>query len=77
MPKIEIGVKTDAFVPGCWCAVKVDGVAYKVGILAIPTDGPTPDTWGVVLNAAGKVVWNDRVPAASGVKDLIRQATLA
>lgn len=77
MPKIEIGDKTDAFVPGWWCGVKVDGVAYRVGILAIPTDGSTPDTWGVVLNAAGKVVWNDRVPAASGVKDLIRQAGLA
>lgn len=74
---IEIGEKRSGFVPGWWCQVKVDGVLFKVGMLAIPTDGTNPDTWGVVLNSSGRVIWNERVPAACGVKDLLLQAGLS
>ena len=71
---VEIGERREGFVPGWWCRAEVDGVAYDVGILAIPMDGPKADTWGVVRDAGGRVIWNARVPASLGARELLRLA---
>lgn len=62
--------------PGWSCDVDVDGSAYRVGILAIPADGPRPDTWGVVRAASGQVIWQDRVPGSADARLLLRLAGL-
>lgn len=71
---MKIGSREAGFVPGWWSDAEVDGTTYRVGILAIPTSLSRPDTWGVVRNAAGKVLWQERVPASVSARELLRLA---
>jgi hypothetical protein len=65
---VEVREKREEFVPGWWSRVKADGTEFDCGNLAIPLDGPTPDTWGVVISASGVIVQNSVRDNDSGIR---------
>jgi hypothetical protein len=70
---VVLGTRREGMVPGWWVDAEVAGKKYKVGVLAIPTAGK-PDTWGVVLGARDKVIWQERVPGSVSARELLRRA---
>ena len=74
--KVVVGPRRDGLVPGWWCDVDVEGRPFRVGILAIPTDTSRPDTWGIVMDGKGKILWQERVPAGVGARELLRRPDL-
>lgn len=40
----------------------------------IPTDTARPDVWGVVRDAGGRVIWQERVSGSVGARALLEQA---
>ena len=73
--KVTIGAKSPGLVPGWWCDAEVDGKAYRVGVLVIDGIGVHPDVWGVVFEADMKI-WEDRVPAGIGAREILVLAGL-
>ena len=76
MSRVTIGPRREGLVPGWWCSVTVGETSYDVGVLVIPGTGARPDTWGVVRVTGGAIVWQDRVLASIGPRDLLRLANL-
>ncbi len=76
MAKLKIGSKREGLVPGWWCTAEVDGRQYDLGILVIPDTGPRPDTWAIVRDDAGKVIWQERSLASIGPEEILRMAGL-
>jgi hypothetical protein len=74
--KVAIGERETGLVPGWWCNAQVDGVGYRVGILAIPGTGHRPDTWAVVRTSAGKVLWQERAPSSLSARQILKRAAI-
>lgn len=74
--RVSLGQRQDGLVPGWWCDAEVEGRRYRVGVLAIPTETSRPDTWGIVRNEKGKIIWQERVPAGISPRELLRRADL-
>ena len=73
---IRIGERREGLVPGWWCEVWIVDVRYDVGILVIPETGSRPDTWAVVRDGSGRVIWQDRIAASLDARQILRLAGL-
>lgn len=71
---IEVGPKQAGLVAGWFCDAKVAGVLYQVGVIVVPTAHSETDTFGVVRTLAGKVVWQERVPANADPRTILKLA---
>lgn len=73
---MKIGPRREGLVPGWWCTAEVAGDRYDLGILVIPGTGARPDTWAVVRDGTGKVIWQERALASIGPEEILRLAGL-
>jgi hypothetical protein len=70
----KIGPKREGLVPGWWCTAEVAGRKYDLGVLVIPGTGARPDTWAVVRDESGKVIFQERAPASISAENILRLA---